>query len=215
MPNASRAKVVTGKSAAPQGLRSQAAEGRAARTHGAARTVLLSGTRRCADTSRVAAHLCNVGSSHTRRCARTTYGARRRSMRFSQRPNGAAWAHVGHICTRTGLTPATSAPGLGTPLHHLLQDSAHSCHICNGTRLTPATSAPGLGSRLPHLHRDWAHPGHICTGTGLTPATSAPGLGSRRPQLQQDRAHPSQIRTGTRPTPATSAPGPGVAVQLD
>ncbi len=42
-----------------------------------------------------------------------------------------------HICTGTGLAPATSAPGLDSP---------------------PATSAPGLGSPLPYLHRDWAHP---------------------------------------------------------
>ncbi len=53
------------------------------------------------------------------------------------------------ICTATGLTPATSAPRLGSP---------------------PATSAPGLGSPRPHLHRDWAHPAHICTAAGLTPA---------------------------------------------
>ena len=49
-----------------------------------------------------------------------------------------------HICTGTGLTPSTSAPGL---------------------RLAPPTSAPGLGSPRPHLRRDWAHPAHICTGT--------------------------------------------------
>ena len=29
-----------------------------------------------------------------------------------------------HICTGTRLTPATSAPGLGSPLPHLHQDSA-------------------------------------------------------------------------------------------
>jgi hypothetical protein len=49
------------------------------------------------------------------------------------------------------LAPATSAPGLGSPLPHLHRDSAHRCHICTGTRLTAATSAPGLGSLLPHL----------------------------------------------------------------
>ena len=31
-----------------------------------------------------------------------------------------------HICPRTELTPATSAPGLGPP-----------CHICTGTGLAP------------------------------------------------------------------------------
>ena len=41
-----------------------------------------------------------------------------------------------HIGTATGLAPAPSAPGLGSPLPHLLRDWAH-----------PITSAPGL--RLP------------------------------------------------------------------
>jgi hypothetical protein len=35
------------------------------------------------------------------------------------------WAHPCHICTDTGLTPATSAPGLG------------SCHVCTRTGLSP------------------------------------------------------------------------------
>ena len=59
-----------------------------------------------------------------------------------------------NICTGTGLTAATSAPGLRSP-----------GHICTGTGRTPATSAPGLGSPLPDLHRDWVQPSHICTGT--------------------------------------------------
>ena len=41
------------------------------------------------------------------------------------------WAHPCHICTWTGLTPATSAPGVGSPLPHLHRDwpasSARSC----------------------------------------------------------------------------------------
>jgi E3 ubiquitin-protein ligase UBR3 len=36
------------------------------------------------------------------------------------------WAHPCHICTGTALTPATSAPGLG---------SANPAHICTGTWL--------------------------------------------------------------------------------
>jgi len=50
-----------------------------------------------------------------------------------------------HICTGTGLAPATSAPGLGSPLPHLRRDWARPCHICTGTGL------------LPRLHQDWAH----------------------------------------------------------
>jgi hypothetical protein len=73
-----------------------------------------------------------------------------------------------HICTETGLTPPTSAPGLGSPLPHLHRDWACPCHICTGTGVAPSTSAPGPGLPLPHLHRDWAHP--------CSPATSAPGL---------------------------------------
>jgi hypothetical protein len=63
---------------------------------------------------------------------------------------------------RPSVQPATSAPGLRSPLPH---------------------SAPGLGSPLPHLHRDFAHRCHICTGTGLTAATSAPGPAKRSAQL--------------------------------
>ncbi len=32
------------------------------------------------------------------------------------------WAHPSHICAGTGLTPSTSAPGLGSPLPHLHRD---------------------------------------------------------------------------------------------
>ena len=59
-----------------------------------------------------------------------------------------------HICTGTGLAPATSAPGLGSPLPHLRRDWAHRCHICTRTGLTAAASAPGPGSPLqPRLWR--------------------------------------------------------------
>jgi hypothetical protein len=44
-----------------------------------------------------------------------------------------------HVCTGTALTPATSAPGLRSPLPHLRRDCAHPCHICAGTALTLPT----------------------------------------------------------------------------
>ncbi len=69
-----------------------------------------------------------------------------------------------HSCTGTGLIPAASVPGLGSPLPLLYRNWAHPCHICTGTR-TAATSAPGLGSPLPHLHRD--------SGDGQLPAAVA------------------------------------------
>ena len=50
-------------------------------------------------------------------------------------PRSVLWVRR-HICTVTGLTPATSARGLGSPLPHLHRD---------------------WGSRLPHLCRDCAH----------------------------------------------------------
>ncbi len=55
------------------------------------------------------------------------------------------WAHPSHICTGTGPTPPTSAPGLGATRPHLRWDWAHPSHICAGTGSTPPTSAPGLG----------------------------------------------------------------------
>ena len=35
--------------------------------------------------------------------------------------------HAGRVCTTTGLTPATSATGMGSPRPHLHQDSGHIC----------------------------------------------------------------------------------------
>ena len=53
---------------------------------------------------------------------------------------------LSHIGTGTGLTLATSAPGLGSPLSHLRRDWARPpAHVCTGTGLAPA---------------------HICAGTG-------------------------------------------------
>jgi hypothetical protein len=69
------------------------------------------------------------------------------------------WARPFQIFTGDGLSPATSAPRLGSPLPHLHRDWAHRCHICTGTGPTAATSAPGLGSPLAHLH--WARPASV------------------------------------------------------
>ena len=68
-------------------------------------------------------------------------------------------AHRCHICTGTGLTPATSTStlGLGSPLPLLPWDRAHLCHICTRTGLTPATSTStlGLGSPVPSVSAAW------------------------------------------------------------
>ena len=55
------------------------------------------------------------------------------------------WAHPRHICTGTGLAPATAAPGLGSP----------PATSARGLRSLHATSASGTGLA----------PCHICTGT--------------------------------------------------
>ncbi len=44
----------------------------------------------------------------------------------------------------TGLTPPTSAPGLGSPRPHLRRDCAHPAHICAGT--APAPSHGRIGT---------------------------------------------------------------------
>jgi hypothetical protein len=60
-------------------------------------------------------------------------------------------AHFRHICAGTGLTSATSAPGLGSLLPHLRRDWAHSAASSHtsGPGLTSHTSGPGLRAR-PH-----------------------------------------------------------------
>jgi hypothetical protein len=114
------------------------------------------------------------------------------------------WARPCHIGIRTRLTaarsvpglgspPATSAPGLGSPLPHLRRDWARPCHICAGTGLAAATSAPGLG---------------------LAAATSASGPGSPQPHLYRDVTHcchgntpPTHKRRIGGDTKATGTPG--------
>jgi hypothetical protein len=109
--------------------------------------------------------------------------------------------HPGHICTGTGLIPATSAPGLGSPLPHLRRDWAHPLpHLCTGTGLTPAhlcrdwgltlpTSTAGTVhcTRLPHLHRRLDEP---ADGVGRT----------AMPQQCATRAH---LRKTGAPTPSS------------
>jgi hypothetical protein len=87
--------------------------------------------------------------------------------------------HPGHICTGTGLIPATSAPGLASPLPHL----------CRDWGLTLPTSAAGTVhcTRLPHLHRRLDEP---ADGVGRT----------AMPQQCATRAH--LRRTGA-PTPSS------------
>jgi hypothetical protein len=86
------------------------------------------------------------------------------------------WAHAYHICTGTGLTPATSAPGLGSRLPHLHRDWAHPCHIFIGTGLTACRPHAGrmcAGASVP------VHIGQASRGAKLRHGNPLPGL--RRP----------------------------------
>ncbi len=99
------------------------------RTHGCTHTQKWTDRRFIAGTSRTSDTLRNRCAERPRRC---------------------------HIGTGTGLTPATSAPGLGSPL---------------------PTSAPRQGLSLPHRHRDWAHPcPHLHRDWAHPLPTSARGL---------------------------------------
>ena len=82
-----------------------------------------------------------------------------------------AMSAPGLVFTGTGLTPPTSSPGLGSPIHICTRTGLTPAHICTRTGRAPATSAPGLGSPLP---------------------TSAPGLGSPSPlpHLRPDWVQP-------------------------
>ena len=87
----------------------------------------------------VARHIDGLNDADTRACERAPGPL----ITFShfvplQRASGPShqhrdWAHRSHICTGTGLTAPTSAPGLGSPLPHLQRDWAHRSHICTGT----------------------------------------------------------------------------------
>jgi hypothetical protein len=77
------------------------------------------------------------------------------SLRSKRWSSEVCFSRLRHIRTATGLTPAASAPRLGSPRH-----------IYTGTGLTPAASATGLGSPLSHPHWDRAHPCYVCTRVG-------------------------------------------------
>ena len=82
-----------------------------------------------------------------------------------------------HICGGTGLTPSTSAPGLGSPLPHLRR---------------------GLGSPLPHLRRDWAH----LIATSAPGLAGGPGHRGGRDASHEDD-HDLAARGGTLSTRST------------
>jgi hypothetical protein len=124
-----------------------------------------------------------------------------RDVQEAARRAGSAAGHRCRICTGTGFTPATSAPGRGSPLPRLHRDGVHPCHICTGTGITPATSAPGPGSPLPRLHRDRALPCHVCTEIDRSILESAHAM------VRAPSANTAHARRVTR-TPPSSPPPP-------
>ena len=62
------------------------------------------------------------------------------------------WARPSHICTGTGLTPPTSAPGLGSPFPHPPKGGAHPSHICTGAGTGAAPCLVLLGVGPPRLN---------------------------------------------------------------
>ena len=105
-----------------------------------------------------------------------------------------ACAPVAHICAGTGLTPATSAPGLifqgslrlsarernrsacvlgSSAQVRVLQSSVDRHTVGLGAGVppqvgTPLAPAPRQGSPLPHMHEIWAHPCHAEVGCRCT-----------------------------------------------
>ena len=106
-----------------------------------------------------------VGSHRSR-----TFARHGRSDRNHSNALSSPLPHLRRDCVRTGLSPATSAPGLGSHLATSAPGLGCASHICAGT-----------GLRQPHLCRDWAHPSHTCARTGLTPCHICAGTGLRQP----------------------------------
>ena len=93
-----------------------------------------------------------------------------------------------HICTGTGLAPAFSASGPGSPLPHLQCDWARRSRICNETGAHPGH----IWARRSRICNDTeAHPGHICTRTGgkaqATLGIAVSSAQRSRPRARADR----------------------------
>jgi hypothetical protein len=99
------------------------------------------------DDVRRSAHASQRVASLNRRAPRAarTVPHERRRCACVQPTSGSRIAcrwRAGGGCNVSGLTPPTSAPGLGSPRPRLRRDWAHPAHVCTGTGLAPPTSAP-------------------------------------------------------------------------
>ncbi len=130
-----------------------------------------------------------------------------------------------HVSTGTGLAPATSAPGLGSPLPRLHRDWGSPLpHLRRGLGLTAATSAPGTVAHLCHICTGTgAHRCHICTGTGAHRCHICTGTGAHldegadgwAPVVSVDlrsAAIPMAQWKPSSPSRPTSSPSPGADV---
>ncbi len=97
-------------------------------------------------------------------------------------------AHPSHICTRTGLTPATSAPGLGPPRPHLRRDWARPLH--------ESTERHGRKERVRFLqpHHAGPVPVQMWAAASKVPAQ----MWARRAQSRRrcGRGEPSYVASG-------------------
>ena len=88
-----------------------------------------------------------------------------------------------HICTGTGLTPATSAPGLGSPLPHLHRDRApRHMHTHTSTPRASAAHGPALADCLLPRQRNQREPTYFSRGSserGLYAPRRAGGCAAR------------------------------------
>ncbi len=89
-------------------------------------------------------------------------------------------------CDGTGLTPATSAPGPGSPRRgachspHLRRDRAHPCYIRDAAGVAPPTSAPGPAAEI----------GGLCAGGRSVGCARKSRRVLGRPDRRGPSAHP-------------------------
>jgi hypothetical protein len=117
------------------------------------------------------------------------------------------WAWRGvcehHICAGTGLTAATSAPGLRSPLPHLRRDCAHRCHICAGTGLWVALAA----LRIDLLHDDWPKAQVCpCVHVSLRGRVIRPPARPARPPCDASRVLRRMLSAACAAPPCTASP---------
>ena len=103
----------------------------------------------------------------------------------------------------TGLTPATSAPGLRSRPPHLHRECAHPCHICTGTGLAQPPSltcerAKRHWAVVAHAHVDPRSRVHARRPHCIPFSNVGPGRSARTGGWQWDGQHTIAQETSTR-----------------